>query len=256
MKLKNYLGILLLFIVLMCCMNNISAITDDNMNIVSEIDYSDDSISVSNEINLDENTQILNAQKSNDEINDTSILGDDSEPAEDDTDDNSIDDDEGSTFSFMDDIKESTTGDYYRFVNYLVNDCGFEFRNDSLAEDGYIIYSTQTYHGKYFDNEQFTISPDETYFVSIGEKEGYFINGNYYEDIIYLHNNQYYLKNTNTGETINNVDINIKLSNGDSCIKKTNNNGVIYYNTHTLSVGSYTATITSSDNNYLISSKK
>ena len=129
MKVKNYLSILLLFIVLICCMNNISAINDDNMNIASEIDSGDDSISVSNdEISLD-NTQVLNAQNSDDENKDTSILGDDeSESAEDDTDDNSTGEDEDYSdlkdeeFSFMDDIKESTTGDYYRFVNYLIND--------------------------------------------------------------------------------------------------------------------------------------
>ena len=94
---------------------------------------------------------------------------------------------------FMDDIQEHNTEEYCQFINYLINDCGFEFRNESLQEEGYLIYATQNYTGKLYDGINFTILPNETYFISITQKEGCFIYDQYYPDIIYSVDDNYYL---------------------------------------------------------------
>ena len=71
MKVRNFLIILMLFMVLLCGVSAISAASDDTMdNVVSEIDLSDDSISVSNDdkaISGDDDSA-LNAQETDNVI--------------------------------------------------------------------------------------------------------------------------------------------------------------------------------------------
>ena len=93
----------------------------------------------------------------------------------------------------MNDIKNSNSDKYYSFINYLINEHGFEFRSDSVVGDGYLLYATRNYIDKLYNGGNFTISPNETYFISTSEKMGCFIDNDYYQDIIYSHENNYYL---------------------------------------------------------------
>jgi hypothetical protein len=59
--------------------------------------------------------------------------------------------------------------------------------------DGYFLYATTNYTGTLFDGVEFTILPDEYYFVSTNSRLPYYVYNNYYEDIVYCHEDNYIL---------------------------------------------------------------
>lgn len=136
---------------------------------------------------------------------------------------------------YVEDIQNSTSESYYDFFCYLVNDCGFEFRNTSDVGDGYFLYATTNFNGTLFDGVEFTILPDEYYFVSTNSRLPYYVYNNYYEDIIYCHEDNYILDEEYLGwliwdSNITNRDfsfgtnINLDVSNIEEFINNSNPN--------------------------------
>ena len=119
----------------------------------------------------------------------------------------STDDPEEDFLVFDEDILNSTSDSYYAFFRYLVDDCGFEFRNTSNLGDGYLLYATANYSGVLFDGEEFTILPDDCYFVSTNDRLPYYVYHNYYEDIVYCHEDNYVLDEEYLGWLIWNANI-------------------------------------------------
>ena len=119
----------------------------------------------------------------------------------------STDDPEEDFLVYDEDIMNSTSDSYYAFFRYLVDDCGFEFRNTSNLGDGYLLYATANYSGVLFDGEEFTILPDDYYFVSTNDRMPYYVYHNYYEDIVYCHEDNYVLDEEYLGWLIWNANI-------------------------------------------------
>lgn len=94
---------------------------------------------------------------------------------------------------YYEDIMNSNSQKYGEFINYLINNKSFEFRENSLSEDGYFLYATKNYTLRLWDGVNYTILKDDSYFASTAEKSGYFVNESYYDDIIYYHEYNYYL---------------------------------------------------------------
>lgn len=105
--------------------------------------------------------------------------------------DDSLSDDEIN--QYISNIKNTSSKEYFSFINYLINDKGYEFRIDSKIDDGYIIYSTHEYNWILYSGENYTTQINETYFIKTQEREGYILDNNYYPDIIYYQDGNYFL---------------------------------------------------------------
>ena len=197
---KNFLIVFVLFLVLFLSLSSVYA-TDDNTkndpanNILEQVVSIDSTVqSTGDVIGVGEDDDETNGNdddlnESDDETNETvEDLNESNDTYE-----------ESSNLTaeniaiIMNDIKNSNSDKYYSFINYLINEHGFEFRSDSVVGDGYLLYATRNYIDKLYNGGNFTISPNETYFISTSEKRGCFIDNDYYQDIIYSHENNYYL---------------------------------------------------------------
>ena len=136
MNIKNCLFIFSLFIVLLCSVSVISAVSSDSMdNLASDMVSNDEFISVSSGEQADNvDRSVLSAQK---ESNNLSINNDE----------NSLGVTNKETNMYLEDIRTSTSDEYYDFVNYLITQKGFKF-NTKSTDDGYTIYSTSNYQTK------------------------------------------------------------------------------------------------------------
>ena len=143
-------------LVLLCCVSVVSAVSNDTMdNIVFEMDSNDEFISVSSDNELassvDESKSVLQIQLGN--LNTNDVLRDE-DSFDDDWDDDEGDDweggdenelDEDSINGILDDIKSSTSQEYYNFVKYLLNTKKFSFNQNSVLDGGYKIFATEDY---------------------------------------------------------------------------------------------------------------
>lgn len=109
---------------------------------------------------------------------------------------------------YIEDIQNSSTDRYFSFISYLINDSGFEFRNDSDCLDGYLLYATSEYNITLYDGYNYTILPDAYYFASTNERFGIFINDVYFNDVVYCHNDTYYLDEEYLGWIFSNSNYN------------------------------------------------
>lgn len=179
MNIKNCLFIFSLFIVLLCSVSVISAVSSDSMdNLASDMVSNDEFISVSSGEQADNvDRSVLSAQK---ESNNLSINNDE----------NSLGVTNKETNMYLEDIRTSTSDEYYDFVNYLITQKGFKF-NTKSTDDGYTIYSTSNYQTKLYDNENYVLPAGNSYFIS-KNRIGYVIE-EYYPDVLYSQSNNIYL---------------------------------------------------------------
>lgn len=179
MNIKNKLFIFLLFIVLIGSVSFISAVSTDSMdNIGSDVVSNDEFISLSSDEQagtVDES--VLSAQK---EINNLSVNNDE----------NSMGVTNQETNMYLEDIRTSTSDEYYEFVNYLITQKGFKF-NTKSTDDGYTIYSTSNYQSKLYDGENYVLPAGTQYFIS-KDRISYVLD-EYYLDVYYFKNNDVYI---------------------------------------------------------------
>ena len=123
-----------LLIVLLCCVSVVSAASNDTMdNVVCEIDSNDEFISVSNgELVDDMDESVLSAQE---EYGNLSVNSDEQVYSSNENEDVlTVTNQE--TNVYLDDIKASTSDEFYNFVDYLIKQKGFKF-NTKANDDGY-----------------------------------------------------------------------------------------------------------------------
>lgn len=216
MNIKNSLFIFSLFIVLICSVTVISAVSTDSMdNIASDMISNDEFISVSSgELAscVDESKSVLQAKDGNlinndvlkdedDDCDDDCDDAEDYDEEDDDWDDGEEDDnvlDEDDINEYMEDIKSSTSDEYFKFFTYLTKTKGFKFDIDSAdSDEGYVVYASQRFDIKLYGGNKYTINIGDTYFVSTNCRSAYVFD-TYYPDVIYQQNNnllldEYYL---------------------------------------------------------------
>ena len=174
--------VILLFIILLCSVSAVCATeSNDTIDIVSDRD-SDELISV----NIDEqedtmDKSVLSIQNEKDKSNvtvDDEILSVDNE--------NSL----SVTNQYLNDIKVSTSDEFYNFVDYLINQNGFKF-NTKSTDDGYTIYSNSKYSCKLYDGENYVLPAGNTYYISKNRMS--YILDEYYPDMLYSQDGNTYV---------------------------------------------------------------
>ena len=91
----------------------------------------------------------LSAQSSNLSAND--ILKEDDNFEEDDCDDEEYELDDAEINEILNDIKVSTSEEYYNFVKSLLDTKKLSFNSKSIANGGYKLFATETYEQKLYD---------------------------------------------------------------------------------------------------------
>lgn len=116
---------------------------------------------------------------------------------------------------YISDIDNLTSNNYNSFIEYLIHEKGYEFRLNSKVDNGYVLYSTQEYTWRLYSGENYTTQINETYFISTQDREGYIIDYQYFPDVIYFFDGNYYLDEDYLGwlKWINNNTIINSLTN-------------------------------------------
>lgn len=173
MKKINIIIYLQLFVVLLCCIGTISAASSDTMdNIVSDSGSNNEIISVNDgELACDMDESVLSAQDGNLSTND--ILKDDDGFEDDDCDEDDFEDDDADDElddaeinEILEDIKLSTSGEYYDFVKSLLDTKKFSFNSNSIVDDGYKLFAINKYEKKLYDGGTHKLDNGGYYFVS------------------------------------------------------------------------------------------
>ena len=142
----------------MCCIGTISAASSDTMdNIVSDSGSNNEIISVNDgELACDMDESVLSAQDGNLSTND--ILKDDDGFEDDDCDEDDFEDDDADDElddaeinEILEDIKLSTSGEYYDFVKSLLDTKKFSFNSNSIVDGGYKLFAINKYEKKLYD---------------------------------------------------------------------------------------------------------
>ena len=186
MSIENKMILGFLFIVSLCCAGAVSAADFNNtINLGTDVD-SNEFISVSEDEQVDDvDESVLSAPNEN---NNFSGAADDEILSVSDEDFLGVTSQE--TDQYLNDIKTSTSDEFFKFVNYLVKEKGFKF-NAKTSDDGYTIYSNSQYSCKLYDGENYVLPAGNTYFMS-KNRMGYVID-EYYPDILYSQNNNIYV---------------------------------------------------------------
>ena len=168
----------------MCCAGAVCAVdSNDTVNIVSDMD-SDEFISVSNgeqEHDVDESALCVQNENysasADEEI--LSVSGEDSLGVT-----------NQETNQYLNDIKDSTSDEFYKFVDYLIKQKGFKF-NAKTSNEGYTIYSSSNYQSKLYDGENYVFPAGTQYFISKNRMA--YVLDEYYPDMLYSHNGNAYV---------------------------------------------------------------
>ena len=187
MKIKHRI-MLLLSIVLICCAGTVCAADSNNtMDMVCDVDSNEEFISINKYEQADDvDESVLSAKYDNLSAND--VLKDDDGFEDDDDDDEDYVLDEDDINEYIDDIKSSTSDEYFKFFTYLIKQKGFKFDVDSAdSDEGYILHSSQKFDIKLYGGNKHTVNVGDTYFIHIGGRSSYVLD-NYYPDIIYQQN--------------------------------------------------------------------
>ena len=210
MKNKRNILIILLSMILICCAGTVCAADSNNtVDIVSDVDSKEEYISVSDNEqadNVDESVLSTQNEKSCRNFNVTSdneILSVSNE--------DSLGVTTQETNQYLNDIKTSTSDEFYKFVDYLIKQKGFKF-NAKNSNDGYTIYSSSNYQSKLYDGENYVLPAGTQYFIS-KDRMAYVLD-DYYPDMLYIQNGNTYvdeiylgwLKNVENYHLILNVD--------------------------------------------------
>ena len=94
------------------------------------------------------------------------------------------------TNRYLNDIKASTSDEYYKFVNYLIKQKGFQFKTKS-SNGGYTVYSNTKYQSKLYDGGNYVLSAGTSYFLSKNRIS--FVLDELYPDVLYVSGNNYVL---------------------------------------------------------------
>lgn len=185
-----------LLIVLLCCVSVVSAASNDTVsNSLSEIDLDKEFVSVNEDEHvdsIDEFKSVLSVQEDNLSAND--ILKDDDGFEDDDSDDGFEDEDEeyelepSEINEILEDIKLSTSDEYYNFVKSLLDTKKFSFNPESFADGGYKLFSTEKYEKKLYDGDFYQISKGMYYFVSTIYDLNLYVEGFYPNTLHYDEN--------------------------------------------------------------------
>ena len=176
-------------IVLLCCIGVVSAASNDTLDIVHDINSNDEIISVDDNQLADSVDSALSAQISNLSAND--ILKEDDNFEEDDCDDEEYELDETEINEILDDIKISTSEEYYNFVKSLLDTKKFSFNSKSIANGGYKLFATETYEQKLYDGSTYKINKNNVYFVSTRYDLDLYVEGFYPNTIHYDENGEF-----------------------------------------------------------------
>ena len=182
----NIMYLCIIIFTLLCCVGVVSAISNDSMdNIVSGIDSDGEFISVcdNDEISssVDESKSVLEAQygnlNTNDVIGDADGFDDDGDDDWDGDDENELDDEEIN--EILNDIKSSTSDEYYNFLKFLLNTKKFSFNENSIVDGGYKIFTTEDFKMKLYDGSTYNICKNGEYFVSTCSDSDLYVEGFY-----------------------------------------------------------------------------
>lgn len=192
---KNIFYILTLIVVVLLCVSTVSAVNSNNTmdNTMIEENSNDEFISLSNDEQVDGmDDSVLSAQEDNSNltVNDENVLSADVNC------DSCLGVSNSETNKYLEDIKASTSGEYYKFVNYLVKQKGFQF-NTKSSNDGYSIYSNSNYQTKLYDGSNYVLPAKTSYFIS-KNRISYVID-ELYPDALYVSNNNYILDDLYVG---------------------------------------------------------
>lgn len=191
MNIKNSLFIFSLFIVLICSVTVINAVSTDSMdNIASDMISNGEFISVSSDelaSCVDESKSVLQAKEGNlitndilkdedDGFEDDDWDGDDYEDFEDDDwDDEEYELDDEEINEYLEDIKSSTSNEYYNFVKYLLDTKKLSFNENSIVDGGYKLFATEKYEMKLYDGSTYNTD----YFISTYSGLDLYVEGFY-----------------------------------------------------------------------------
>ena len=183
---RDFALLFIIMVLLLFCVNAVSAVnintTMDN-NVME--DNSNEFISLSNDEQVDGmDDSVLSAQEDNSNltVNDENVLSADVNC------DSCLGVSNSETNKYLEDIKASTSGEYYKFVNYLVKQRGFQF-NTKSSNEGYSIYSNSNYQTKLYDGSNYVLPAKISYFIS-KNRISYVID-ELYPDALYVSNNNY-----------------------------------------------------------------
>lgn len=178
-----------LLIVLLCCVSVVSAASNDTSdNVVCEIDSNDEFVSASDYEQVDDTDEsVLSAQEEYDNLS----ANTDEQVYSSNENEDVLTVTNQETNTYLDDIKTTTSGEFYKFVDYLIKQKGFKF-NTKTSNDEYTIYSSSNYQSKLYDSENYIFPAGTQYFIS-KNRTGYVIDNEYYPDILYLQNGNTYV---------------------------------------------------------------
>lgn len=186
---RKFLILFAFFALLFCCVSVVSSASNDTVdNVVSEMDSNEECVSVNNYEpleDMDEPESVLSAQEEYDNLS----VNTDVYSSNENEDVLTVTNQETNTY--LDDIKTSTSDEFYKFVDYLINQKGFKF-NTKTSTDGYTIYSSSNYQSKLYDGSNFVLPVGNTYFVS-KNRINYVVDDELYPDVLYSQNNNIYL---------------------------------------------------------------
>ena len=152
MKLGKLMIIFTVFMVLVCYITtSVCAVSNETMNMVSEVNV-DEFISVNDDEHVDDvDESVLSAQNENDHSN-FNVTDTDEILSVSNQDSLSVSNQE--TNQYLEDIKTSTSDEYFKFLDYLIYQKGFKF-NGKNSDEGYTIYSNSKYSCKLYDGENY-----------------------------------------------------------------------------------------------------
>ncbi|WP_458404310.1 lectin like domain-containing protein [Methanobrevibacter sp.] len=96
---------------------------------------------------------------------------------------------------FYEEIQSNDSDMYCSFVKHLTKECNFtlDLNNSDFENDGYCLITPNNYSFKLYSGETYNLNPGDSYLAVMNGREGTYISGIYYPDIIYLYNGNKYL---------------------------------------------------------------
>ena len=175
---------LLLSIVLICCAGTVCAADSNNtMDMVCDVDSNEEFTSISKYEYVDDvEESVLSTKK--EKSNNVTVDGEKLSLSNED----SLAVTAQESNQYLNDIKTTTSDEFYKFVDYLINQKGFKF-NAKTSNESYTIYSSSNYQSILFDGENYVLPAGTPYFIS-KNRIGYVLD-EYYPDVLYLNNDVY-----------------------------------------------------------------
>ena len=173
-------------IVLICCAGTVCAADSNNtMDMVCDVDSNEEFTSISKYEYVDDvEESVLSTKK--EKSNNVTVDGEKLSLSNED----SLAVTAQESNQYLNDIKTTTSDEFYKFVDYLINQKGFKF-NAKTSNEGYTIYSSSNYQSILFDGENYVLPAGTPYFIS-KDRISYVLD-EYYPDVLYFKNNDVYV---------------------------------------------------------------